>query len=382
MMQEILLVLTLGVAAGWLGRRVGLPAAVGQVVLGAVLGPAVLGWVSPDEALRLLAEIGVVLLLGMAGLHIGLERLVAAGQSAWWVALLGMVLPLGGGYAVASWWGSPEPEALYVGVALAATSIGISVQVLHQFDLLRSRVGEVVIAAAVIDDVIALYLLAVAHGVLSGGFSAPRVGGSLLLALASLGALFWVSRWMARRIAGKSFQMLAAIGLIMAAGWVTAGLGLSAVVGGFFAGLGIGEGVGQQRREQLSGNLNRLVLLLVPFFFVLIGVAAEWKVVAEPGMTTLMLGLLAVALLGKILGGVVGALSGGLWASLIVGTSMAPRGEVALVVADLGFRQGHLDHHVFVILVLVAVSTAVAAPLLIAAAAWQYRRRTAHGNER
>ncbi|MEA3274089.1 MAG: cation:proton antiporter [Pseudomonadota bacterium] len=288
-MQAFLLVLTLGVTAGWMSRRVGLPAAVGQVALGAVLGPAVLGWVAPDEALRLLAEIGVVLLLGMAGLHIGLERLVAAGWPAWWVALLGIAMPLGGGYVAASWWGSPEPEALYVGVALAATSIGISVQVLHQFGLLRSWIGEVVVAAAVIDDVIALYLLAVAHGVLSGGFSISRLGGSLALALASLGALFWVSRWAAQRIAGKSFRAPAAIVLILAAGWATAGLGLSAVVGGFFAGLGIGEGVDRQRREQLTGSLDRLVLMLVPFFFVLIGVAAEWDVVAEPGMTSLFL---------------------------------------------------------------------------------------------
>ena len=376
MMLEILLVLILGVAAGWLGRRVGLPAAVGQVALGAVLGPAVLGWVSPDDALRLLAEIGVVLLLGMAGLHIGLERLVAAGRSAWWVALLSMALPLGGGYVAASWWGSPEPEAIYVGVALAATSIGISVQVLHQFGLLRSWVGEVVVAAAVIDDIVALYLLAVAHGVLSSGFSLSRMGSSLLLALVSLGALFFVSRWVARRTAGNTFQMPVAIGLVLVAGGTTAILGLSTVVGGFFAGLGIGEGVGGRRREQLISSLDRLVLLLVPFFFVLIGVAAEWEIVTEPGMTALMLGLLVVALLGKVMGGMVGAIGGGLWASLVVGASMAPRGEVALVVADLGFRQGHLDHHVFVTLILVAVSTAVAAPLLIAAAAWQYRRRT------
>lgn len=376
MMQAFLLILLLGAAAGWLSRRVGLPAAVGQVALGAILGPAVLGWIAADDALRLLAEIGVVLLLGMAGLHIGLDRLMAAGWAACWVAILGIVLPLGGGYVAASWWGSPEPEALYVGTALAATSIGISVQVLQQFGLLRSWIGEVVVAAAVIDDVVALYLLAVAHGVLSGGFSISRLGGSLALALVSLGAVFWVSRWAAQQVAGRLFQAPAAILLVLTAGWATAWLGLSAVVGGFFAGLGIGEGVGGRHREQLTGNLNRLVLLLVPFFFVLIGVAAEWEVVTEPGMTSLFIGLLGTALLGKILGGMVGALGGGLWAGLVVGASMAPRGGVALVVADLGFRQGHLDHHVFVTLILVAVAAAVFAPLLITMAAWQYQRHT------
>ncbi len=375
-MQTILIVLTLGVAAGWLARRVGLPAAAGQVILGAVLGPAMLGWVSVDAALRLLAEIGVVLLLGTAGLRIGLRRLIDAGRPAWWVALLGIVLPLLGGYAVAGAWGSPAPEALYVGIALSATSIGISVQVLQQVGLLSSRVGEVVVAAAVIDDVIALYLLAVAHGVLTGGFSLPRVLGSLVTALIALAAVFLAARWLARRVTRTSLQMPVAVGLILAAGAVTAGIGLSAVVGGFFAGLGIGEGIAKGSRDVVAARLHWLVLVLVPFFFVLIGVNAEWQVVAEPGMTTLLLSLLLVALLGKIVGGVIGTSGTGLWAGLVVGTSMAPRGEVALVVANLGFLQGHLGHHVFVILVLVTVLTAVVAPLLIAAAAWQYRRTT------
>ena len=372
--QTLLMVLILGVSAGWLAQRAKLPAAAGQVLLGAVLGPAMLGWVSVDTALRLLAEIGVVLLLGTAGLQVGLRRLVDAGRPAWWVALLGLVLPLLGGYAVASAWGSPAPEALYVGIALAATSIGISVQVLQQFGLLSSRVGQVVVAAAVIDDVIALYLLAVAHDVLTGGLSPLRVLGSLVTALVALAALFLAVRWLAGRITRTSLQMPITVGLVLAAGAVTAEIGLSAVVGGFFAGLGIGEGIAKQRREVVVTQLHGLVLVLVPFFFVVIGVNAEWQVVTEPGITTLLLSLLVVALLGKILGGIIGTYGTGLWAGLVVGASMAPRGEVGLVVANLGFQQGHLGHHVFVTLVLVAVLTAVVAPLLIAIAAWQYRR--------
>ena len=131
------------------------------------------------------------------------------------------------------------------------------------------------------------------------------------------------------------------------------------------------------RREHLVRALDRIVLLMVPFFFVLIGVAAEWDVVTEPGMVVLAASLLLVALLGKIVAGLLGALGGGLWAALVVGASMAPRGEVALVVADLGFRQGHLDHHVFVTLILVAVSAAIFAPVLIAVTAREYRRRLA-----
>ena len=375
-MLALALVLTLGIAAGWLSRHLGLPAAVGQVALGALLGPATLGWVAPDAILRLLAEVGVILLLGMAGLHIGLDRLMAAGSAAWGVALLGIALSLGGGYVAASWWGSPGPEAVYVGTALAATSIGMSVQALHQFGLLKSLVGEVVVAAAVIDDVIALYLLAVAHDVLSGSFSLPGLAVSFGVALLALGAVFWLSRFGIRFVAGKAYVVPVVIAVLLTAGMATAALGLSAVVGGFFAGLGIGDGA-RTRREHLVRALDRIVLLMVPFFFVLIGVAAEWDVVTEPGMVVLAASLLLVALLGKIVAGLLGALGGGLWAALVVGASMAPRGEVALVVADLGFRQGHLDHHVFVTLILVAVSAAIFAPVLIAVTAREYRRRLA-----
>jgi Kef-type K+ transport system membrane component KefB len=284
-------------------------------------------------------------------------------------------MPLGGGYVVASWWGSPEPEAIYIGVILAATSIGISVQVLHQFDLIESKIGEIVVGAAVIDDIIALYLLAVFHDVLDGTFSILQLGSSLVWALGSLGAVFFVCRWSMQHVNGKIIGTMIVIILVMASGLFTAWLGLSAVVGGFFAGLGISEGVGVKQRTQLTGDMKRLVLVLVPFFFALIGVTAEWDVVAEQGMVSLILSLLIIALLGKILGGIVGTLNGGLWAGLVVGASMAPRGEVALVAADLGFRQGHLDHHVFVALILVIVAAAVVAPLLVAGAAWQYRRR-------
>lgn len=372
-LPDIILILLLGVTVGWVAKRVHLPAVVGQVLLGIVIGPPLLGWIEPGAALKLLGELGVVLLLGVAGLRLGPGRLVSAGCSGLWVALLGMAFCLAGGYALAIMWGSPQEEAVYVGTALTATSIGISTQVLQQFGLIEQAIGRTVIAAAIIDDMVALFLLALAHGILGEDLASGRLVGSIVLAVLVLTAIFFGCRWFARsvfqRSGWKSTGLLwpVSVLLIVFFGWLTAEMGYSLVTGGFFAGLGFGEGLRGPRRARLTMQLEWLVLLLVPFFFVLIGSRAEWRALADPGMPVFVLALLAVAIAGKILGGFLGAWANGdFMQSLLIGVSMVPRGEVALVIAGLGFEQGHISHHVLVALVLMTIGAALTGPLLIA----------------
>ena len=328
-MLDLFSILLLGTGVGWAAKRFGLPAAVGQVLLGLLIGPPLLGWISPGEELQILGELGVVLLLGMAGMHLGLGHLAKAGWAGFWVALLGMLFCFTGGYLFTLWWGSPPPEALYVGTALTATSIGISVQVLHQLGLIDKRVGQVVVAAAVIDDVVALYLLALAHGVLTDGVNGVEMTVSVVLAALVLAAIFLGCRSAAPRLLALNpfFCLLSVILVIIAFGWITDWLGYSLVVGGFFAGLGLGEGVDEESdRARLIQQLGGLVIVLVPFFFVLIGTRAEWNVLADEGMVTLLLGLLLVALLGKSLGGVLGAIGERNFVNrMLIGVSMAPR---------------------------------------------------------
>ncbi|HID81518.1 MAG TPA: cation:proton antiporter [Chromatiales bacterium] len=372
-MQSFLLILLLGVSVGWLASRIGQPAAVAQVLLGLVIGPPLLGWVDTGEALELIGQLGVVLLLGMAGMHIGSRHLAKHGLTALWVAMFGIVFCLAVGYVFAVMWGSPHAEAIYVGTALTATSIGISVQVLHQLRLFDHRVGEIVIAAAVIDDVIALYLLATAHGILSEEMAGYQIGFSVLETALILGAIYALCRWLSRRIApiltGDRYNtgLLLVSVVIVAFGWVTETRGYSMVVGGFFAGLGLGDGMNPSQRKQMSRQLSKIVPFLVPFFFVVIGSRAEWGVLADPGMPTLLIGLLIIAMAGKVLGGYLGALRAtGNGQSLLIGMSMAPRGEVALVIAGLGFFQGHISHHVLIVLILVTIVTAAVSPLVMA----------------
>lgn len=293
--SDILVVLVLGGGLSWLSQRLRFPNAVAQVVLGVLLGTAVLGWVPHSPVLHEFGEVGVVLLLGVAGLELGLGRLTAAGPTGAFVATLGIVFSVVGGYGIGILYGSAGDEALYLGLALGATSIGITVQLLEQFGLIGHRVADILVAAAVIDDVIALYLLAAAHGFLSEGLSVPGVLGYVVLAVIVLGGLFAVCRlltlWVSRRALidsrwRRSAWALTVIGL---GALLTEALGLSSVVGAFFAGVGAGEGLNDDVRERCARQLQPLVLMLMPFFFVMIGVQAQWDVLDQSASLWLLI---------------------------------------------------------------------------------------------
>lgn len=386
---DVLVVLVLGAALGWLSKRWRFPNAVAQVLLGVLLGGAVLGVVEHGPALHHLGQIGVVLLLGLAGLELGVDRLWEAGWSGVAVALLGIALSFAGAFAVAWWYGSAPPERWYVALALTATSIGISVQVLEQFGLVEHRVGEIIIAAAVIDDVLALYLLAAAHGFFGDG---QGPAGALVLvveALAALASLYWAGRLVTRRLgrlypsAGRWTRGGWTVAVVFLGALLTSTLGLSAVVGGFFAGLGVGDGFGRGVRERMTRTLEPLVWATVPFFFVMIGVQADWRGIVEPGVGWLLAGLFLVGVAGKTLGGLLGASAmTGVRERWLIGLGMVGRGEVALVIATLANTQGHLGHGAFVALISVAILLAVLGPLSMAplarsVAATAHGRRTA-----
>ena len=370
---DIALVFLAGGALGWLSARYRFPNAVAQVVLGVVLGTAVLGWVPHSPLLHDIGELSVILLLGVAGLALGFERLKAAGWAGAAVATLGIVFSVAGGYAIGVGFGSPGDEALYLGLALGATSIGITVQVLEQFGLVGHRVADVLIAAAVIDDVVALYMLGAAHGMLSAGFGAAQLLGYILLAVVVLGGLFTVTRivtrlaWERRLIARPWIRAAWVVAVVGLGAWLTHAMNLSSVVGGFFAGVGAGDGLPDEASAQSATDLRPLVLASMPFFFVMIGVQAQWDVLAEPGLVGLVLALTAFAIASKAIGGVLGALDVSGWRDRwLIGFGMVARGEVGLIIATLGFEQGHIRRPVFVALVLTTVVVSALGPLLMA----------------
>ena len=159
---------------GELAERIGQPAVLGELVAGVLLGPSVLGLVPLSDAVLVLAEVGVALLLFEVGLETNLEDLVRVGAPALAVALAGMVLPFGAGYAVTLALGHPALTAIFVGAALTATSIGITARVLSELGVLKTREGQIILGAAVADDVLGLVILAVVSRIAGGGRSRPR----------------------------------------------------------------------------------------------------------------------------------------------------------------------------------------------------------------
>ena len=371
--SDVFVVLVLGGALGWLSQRLNFPNAVAQVVLGVLLGSAMLGWVSHNPLLHTLGEVGVVLLLGVAGLEVGIDRLKGAGWAGTAVAVLGIVFSFAGGYGIAHAYGSPSDEALYLGLALGATSIGITVQVLEQFGVIAHRVADIVIAAAVIDDVIALYALGAVHGFLSEGLRAAEVLTFVLLAIVVLCGLFTVLRVLTRWAARRGFidtswrRGVWILTAVILGALVTHTLGLSSVVGAFFAGVGVGAALTGEARERSANALRPMVLVMMPFFFVMIGVQAQWSILDQAASWWFVVILIVCAVSAKTLAGLLGATGIDRWRERwIIGFGMVARGEIALIIATVGFEQGHLRHPVFVALVLTTVAVSVLGPLLMA----------------
>lgn len=372
MYKEFILILLLGIGLGGLAKRVHISSAAAQVFLGIILGPSVLGLISSETPLWVLGEIGVVILLGVAGVEIGLKRLLDAGWAGLWVAVLGMVFCFAGGLLFARWWGSDYREAIYVGIALTATSIGITVQVLTQFGLIRRRIGEVVIAAAVLDDILAIFLLANAHSILAGDYAALFILRSVGVSILVLGAIFFITRhigcyaehWLREK--HERFYLLFAVIIILLFATLTEHIGQSFVVGGFFAGVGLGEGLTERERKHISPVLDQVAFMMIPFFFVIIGAKADFSVINNGGMLILMAGLFVIAIFGKVLGAIIGAYDIKRFSDrFLIGVSMAPRGEVGLIIASIGFQQQHISHHVMAALVLTLIAVSLISPLYL-----------------
>jgi Kef-type K+ transport system membrane component KefB len=357
---------------GELAERIGQPAVLGELAVGVLLGPSVLGLVPLSDAVLVLAEIGVVLLLFEVGLETNLSDLARVGAPALLVALAGMVLPFGGGYAVATALGQPSLTAIFVGAALTATSIGITARVLSELKVLATREGQIILGAAVVDDVLGLVILAVVSPVAGGGrLEAWDVLKSTALAIGFLAAALAIGipagRGLMRmvaatRVRGALGALCVAFALLVA--WAAKAADSAPIVGAFAAGLVLAR---TNRRHDVEHALKPAVDLFAPVFFVYVGAEVDVRLlnplIAEnrPG---LLLGLLltVVGFVGKFAAGF--CAWGGVRRAFI-GAGMVPRGEVGLIFASVGLASGALSESVFVsVLVAVFLTTFVAPPLL------------------
>ena len=350
-------------------RRLGQPAVVGELLGGFLVGPSVLGFVNPGETTAVLAEIGVVILLFSVGLEVRLDDLLSVGRPAILTALIAMVLPIAAGLAIGLAIGEPLGTAAFIGLALAATSIGITSRVLAELGMLDRTFARVVLGAAVIDDILALILIGIVSGAATGDLS----GSTILLSVAAIG-LVVLGLAAARRARGLrrevfTWPLLADTPLVpafivmFAVALVSAAIGLAAIIGAFVAGLIVAE---TEAQDELEEEMRPLGLIFTPFFFAATGAQLDLAALIDPNTALLAVVLTLVGIVTKAAGGLLGARSIGRWGATTVGFGMIPRGEVGIVVANLGLAGGLLSAGLFGAVLVAVVLTTVVAPYLLA----------------
>ena len=382
---EILVILIAAKAAAELAERIKVPPVLGEIVAGVLIGPSVLGLVEAtgpgSGALRVLAEIGVILLLLEVGMEMDLGELRAVGRASSLVAVAGVVVPfvLGAGAAVAL--GEPGKTAIFLGAALTATSVGITARVFGDLKALSSIESRTVLGAAVADDVLGLVILTVVvRLVTEGSIGVGIIAETVVMAVAFLVATTAAGLTLAPRLftAMRRFSrspgtlVAAALAFTLAFAELAQVAKLAPIIGAFVAGLALGRG---REGERISRELKPVGHLFIPVFFLQIGIDADLAAMAKPAVLGIAGVLLVVAVVGKLASvvGMVGS-PGDRW---LVGLGMLPRGEVGLIFAGIGLREGVLGGNLYAALLLVVLATTLVTPPLLRARLQAVRERRA-----
>jgi Kef-type K+ transport system membrane component KefB len=350
-------------------KRIGQPTVIGEILGGLVVGPAVLGIYEVNAETSLFAEIGVVLLLFQVGVETRLGDLLRVGGSAGSVGVLGVALPLAGGLGLGAVLGYPLEVSVFLAAALTATSVGITSRVLADLGALRTLSGRVILGAAVIDDVLAMLILAFAGGLAAGSVSGWQIATLVVLALAFIGIVLLVGTRVLRRrpslltephFAETPFLpgMILMLGLAAAAAWI----GLAAIIGAFLAGMVVGE---SSERHALEEEVAPVAAFFTPFFFGSIGAQIELAAFTSGETLALLAVVTGLAVATKFVGAFIGAARSGMARATLVGWGMVPRGEVGIVVAGLGLSAGAITGELYSVVVGMAIATTLLVPPLL-----------------
>jgi len=382
---QLALILVAARFAAEIATRFGAPGVIGELVAGIVLGPSRLAWMQATELIRLLAEIGIILLLFEVGLETDINRLARSGRQSVVAALGGFVMPFVLGYLLCRFlFGLDVLLSLFVGGALTATSIGVTVRILRDVGRQDSREGQVVLGAAVIDDVLGVLLLALLYE-----FSRS---GDLSLANVSRLALFVGLFFVLAPVAAKALSALISrygrvtdmpglvatviVSLVLLFAWMAHAVGAPELLGGFAAGLALSRrfflpfGAALARdghfADEVERDMKPIVQLFTPIFFVTVGLSLDLRQVdwGSAFVWLFSLSLAVVAIAGKIAGGYLLYREHWLMKSAI-GMAMVPRGEVGLIFAELGRSAGVFDDASYAAMVLVIAYTTLFSPFWI-----------------
>ena len=354
---------------GELFERLRLPAVLGEILAGVAIGPYALGWIHPSDTIQSIAEVGAIFVLFSAGLETSPGELVRVGRKALLVATAGIIVPFTLGFGYMKLRGDASTEAVFVGAAMVATSVGITARVLGDLRVLATRTAKIILGAAVFDDILGMVLLAVVAGLASGrGLRWFHLG--VLLAEAAAFALFMI--FIAPRIVKhihprmekfptQNASLIVALTICLLLSWLAAQIGMAAIIGAFFAGLMFADYAPQWN---LLPKVSGITEFLAPYFFFTIGSRLDLRLFNRKVLfAAIVISLLAIV--SKLIGCGLPLLREG-WSSVFrVGVGMMPRGEVALIVAVVGLQSRIVTQSTYAIVVfMTAVTTLIAPPLL------------------
>ena len=350
-------------------ERLGQPGIVGEILAGVLIGPHVLGWMAPSEVLEILSDLGVIFLLFSIGLEVRGSELLRVGGTAVGVAVAGVALSFLAGWGVSTLWRAPRIEGIFTGAAMVATSVGITARVLASRRLLDTRAARVILAAAVVDDVLGLIVLSLVTGLARGRVNYLDIALTAGIAIAFTYLMATIGRQTVKammprvqarvRLAEGEFSL--AMTLLFGLSLLAVYAGVAAIVGAFLAGMALGETVDRRVHELTQGVTE----LLVPFFLVGVGLRFDISVFAARPVLLLALSVILAAVVAKFTACGLAALRMGRADAIRVGVGMIPHGEVGMVVAQIGLGMGVMAQSVYGIIVFMSVVTTLLAPPLL-----------------
>lgn len=366
--------------------RLNFPSVIGELLAGIVLGPSLLGWIEPAQTFRLLAEIGIILLLFEVGLETDIMQLVRAGAKSIVVALSGFILPFAFGFALCFWVFELEMiVSLFVAGTITATSIGITLRVLSDLHRQHSHEAQVILGAAVIDDILGILLLALLYEFsVSGNIDFTESGKVLLFVV-----VFFLLAPVAAKLMSAIIQHVhrasdlpgliptSIVSLVLFFAWLAHAIGAPELLGGFAAGLALSRrfflpfGMAMHGNpgfnEQVTKQMMPIINLFTPIFFVVVGLSLNLRQVDWNSIFVYAFAgsLFLAAVAGKIAGSMF--LREPMHVRWAVGISMVPRGEVGLIFAELGRVNGILVDNVYAATIIVIALTTLLPPFVLRA---------------
>lgn len=354
---------------GELFERLSLPAVLGEILAGIILGPHAARLIAPTANVYAFAEIGAIFVLFTAGLETRPQDLLRVGRQSLGVALAGVVFPFVLGFFYMRLRGGATHEAIFVAAAMVATSVAITARVLADLHVLNARFARIIMGAAVFDDILGMILLAVVSGIASGGgirwlhlgvTFAEAVGFALFMIFIGPRIVRRVRPGL-RHISLQNAPLVLSLAICLLLSWAAARIGMAAIIGAFFAGLVLADYAPEWRLQPRIHAINEF---LAPFFFFTIGARLDVHLFSGDVLfDAFIVSLLAVV--SKVVGCGLPVLREGWPTTLRVGIGMMPRGEVALIVALVGLQMNMVSQSAYAIVIFMTGFTTILAPPLL-----------------